>query len=213
MSELTNSTNLTNRRDVLKVLALAPLAALAWTREEEDVAATRVAKLPLDAQQAPAFFSAQEWRTVHVLVDDIFPRDDSGSATDAKVPEFMDFILNDGNQNNRTNMRNGLTWLDQESQKRFAKGYADAAPTDRHLILDDIAWPAKAKAEFRANVTWFNSFRNLTAAGYFSSRVGYKAIGYTGGVANPKWMGSSPAIMQKLGLTYDEWDKKYGRGY
>lgn len=205
---------MTNRRDVVKALALAPLAALAWTREEVNVAAERVARLAPDVQQAPKFFTAQEWRTVSVLSDDIFPRDaDSGSATDAKVPEFMDFMLNDGGQGNRTSMRAGLVWLDQESQKRFSKNYADAAPADRTKILDDLAWPARVKDELRPNLPWFNSFRNLAASGYFTSRVGYKALGYTGGVANPKWMGSSPAIMQKLGLTYDDWDKKYGRGY
>ena len=182
------------------------------------------------AQQAPKFFNAAEMRAVSVLVDDLFPKDEIGdSATAAKVPEFMDFTLNDGNDQNRTNMRAGLTWLNQESQKRFGKAYADAVAVDRRKILDDISFPAKAAESFRTStppfpastgrgqalspVTWFNSVRNLAAAGYFSSRVGYRALGYTGGVAMPRWQGSSPEIMKKLGLSYDEWDRKYGRGF
>lgn len=211
---------MTHRRDVVKALAFAPFAALVWTKEEVDVAAENVERFaPL--AQGPKFFSPKEWKAVHVLVDDIIPKDArAGSATDAKVPDFMDFMLNDGSTQNRTNMRLGLMWLDKESQKRFDTEYAALAAADRTKILDDIAWPAKAQAEFTAAlagnltpVTWFNSVRNLTAAGYFSSRVGYKSLGFMGGVALPRWTGSSPAIMKKLGLSYDAWDKKYGRGY
>lgn len=202
------------RRDVLKALAVAPLAAtITWSRDEVERAAEHVAR-HADQQFAPAFFNAQEFRTVSVLVDDIIPADDrSGAATSAKVPEFMDFILNDGGQGARTNMRNGLTWLNQEAQKRFAKTYPDSAQAERNQILDDIAWPARARDEFRANVMWFNTFRNLTASGFFSSRVGYRDLNYTGNAMLPQWRGATPAMMQKLGLSYAEWDKKYGRGY
>ena len=208
---------------------MAPMAALTWTRRDIELAQMRVEALG-DAPADLKFFTPQEWKTINVLVDDIIPKDErAGSATDAKVPEFMDFMLSDGGQGNRTTMRAGLAWLDQEATKRVGKGYADVAAADRTKILDDIAWPARAPQPFRANappfpaptgnarattpVTWFNAVRNLTAGGYFSSRVGYKSLGYTGGVAVPRWTGSSPEIMKKLGLTYDEWDKKYGRGY
>ncbi|HKS05971.1 MAG TPA: gluconate 2-dehydrogenase subunit 3 family protein [Gemmatimonadaceae bacterium] len=211
------------RRDVLKVLAAAPLAAVVtWSQNDIERAAESVARIADEQQFAPKFFNAQELRTVRVLVDDIIPSDPtSGSATAAKVPEFMDFILNDGGNNPRTQMRNGLTWLDQESQRRFAKVYADAAQADRNKILDDIAWPARATGAFttpmsagqQTPVAWFNTFRNLTASGYFSSRVGLKALNYTGNVFVREWKGASPAMLQKLGLSYDEWDKKYGRGY
>lgn len=205
---------MTKRRDVVKAMAAAPLAAVfSWSREDVERAAENVARLT-DEQYAPVFFTAQEFRTVSVLVDDIIPADSrSGSATSAKVPEFMDFILNDGGNNPRTQHRNGLAWLNQESQKRFGRMYADAAAADRQKILDDIAWPARAKPEFQANVNWFNQFRNLTASGFYSSRVGLRDLNYTGNVALPRWTGATPAMMQKLGLSYDEWDKKYGRGY
>jgi gluconate 2-dehydrogenase gamma chain len=205
---------MTKRRDVVKAMAAAPLAAIFWSREDVERAAESVARLAAEQQYAPVFFTPQEWRTVRVLVDDIIPADSrSGSATSAKVPEFMDFILNDGGNNPRTQQRAGLAWIDQESQKRFSKAYADAAVTERHQILNDIAWPARAKPEFQQNVTWFNQFRNLTASGFYSSRVGLRDLNYTGNVALPRWTGATPAMMQKLGLSYDEWDRKYGRGY
>lgn len=204
---------MSTRRDVVKALALAPVAAVfPWTRDEIE----RAAEHALHAEQAyqPVFFTPQEWRAIRVLVDDIIPRDArSGSATDARVPEFMDFILNDGQQGARNNMRTGLAWLDTESNRRFGKVYAACTPPERHAILDDIAWPARAPEQFRANATWFNSVRNLTASGFFSSRVGNRDLNYTGNVAHAGWRGAPQALMDKLGLSYDEWDRKYGRGF
>lgn len=205
---------MTNRRDVLKALAVTPLAALTWSREDVDRAAEYVDRLAPEAQQTPRFFTADEMRLVRVLVDDIIPRDArSGSATDARVPEFMDFMLSERSANQQRTMREGLTWLNAESQARFSRAYADAPAADRHRILNDIAWPARAPEALRQRATWFNSVRDLTASGFFSSRVGYGDLRYTGNAAIPRWTGSTPAQMEKLGLTYAAWDRKYGRGY
>lgn len=204
-----------DRRDALKALAAVPLAAaITWTPVQEERATRFIRSLDAKDAKGPVFFNAQEWRTVSVLVDDIILRDEkSGSATDANVPEFMDFILNDGGPNPRTAMRNGLAWLDQEARKRFAKGYADLTPDQRHQILDDIAWPPphrRSKQVFRQNATWFNSLRDLTASGFFSSHTGVKDLGYPGNVGVPTWTGAPDAVLKKIGVSYSAWDKKYG---
>ena len=70
----------------------------AWTEAEaaqahEHAQAARAAAAQAGAPYKPKFFTAHEWATVRVLVDIIIPKDErSGSATDAGVPEFMDFI-------------------------------------------------------------------------------------------------------------------------
>lgn len=204
-----------DRRNALKALAAVPLAAaITWTPGQEERATRFIESLDAKDAQGPVFFNAQEWRTIRVLVDDIIPKDEkSGSATDAKVPEFIDFILNDGRPNPRTAMRNGLVWLDQESRKRFTKGYAALAPDQRHQILDDIAWPPphrRSKQQLRQNANWFNSVRDLTASGFFSSRTGIKDLGYPGNVGVPTWTGAPDAVLKKIGVSYTAWDKKYG---
>src|SRR5260370_3350467 len=90
-----------SRRDALKLAAFAPLAGIAANPQAERVqrfmASLAVAE---ESQQgySPKFFSAKEWRTVLILADYVIPRDlKSGSATDAKAPEYMDFILHDEN--------------------------------------------------------------------------------------------------------------------
>ena len=93
---------------------------------------------PEEAQQqfVPRFFTASEWRTVRVLVDYIIPRDSrSGSATDAKVPEFMDWLLADSEatEASKVSMRGGLAWLNQESRKRFGRAFALSTDAQRRL--------------------------------------------------------------------------------
>jgi hypothetical protein len=143
-----------------------------------------------------------------VLVDYVIPRDaKSGSATDAKVPEFMDFMYSDPMQNTsdatKKAMRDGLAWLDAESTRRFTRTFVAASDAQRRQILDDIAWPAKAPAEMAAGVTFFNRFRDMTASGFFSSAIGWKDVGYIGNVAMADWNGCPPAALQRLGVTED----------
>jgi hypothetical protein len=201
-----------DRRDALKAMALAPLAAaLTWTEADAERAAAQVEET-FEQQRAPQFFNAREWRVVRVLVDDIIPADTrTGAATEARVPEFMDFLLTEASANNQNSMRNGLAWIDTEARTRFTKAYADCTTAQRHAILDDIAWPARVTPAFASAASWFNSMRDMTASGFFSSRLGYRDLGYTGGVAIPRWTGSPPALLRHLGVSYDQWDAKYGQ--
>jgi len=70
-------------------------------------------------------------------------------------------------------------------------------------VLDEIAWPAKARPEVSHGVTFFNRFRDLTAGGFFSSEMGWKDVRYVGNTFNTSWTGCPPEAMAKLGVTYD----------
>lgn len=63
---------------------------------------------------AEKFFDDHEMATITVLSDIIIPKDAvSGSATDAKVPEFIAFIVNDMPEH-QLPLRGGLRWLDMQ---------------------------------------------------------------------------------------------------
>ena len=198
------------RRDALKLAALSPLAAVSATpqleRIEKFMASLTAAELAPDGY-VTKFFTAKEWRTVRMLADYVIPSDDrSGSATDAKAPEYMDFVMHDDQTSDGTRiaMRGGLAWLDNESRHRFAgKNFVDATDAQRREILDDIAWPRKAKPEMGAGVSFFNRFRDLTAAGFFSSAMGWRDLQYIGNVFNPGWNGCPQPALDKLGVSYD----------
>lgn len=203
MSELT-------RRDALKLAALSPLAGVAANPKLERIQRFMASLTEAEEQgqtYAPKFFTAREWRTVRTLADYVIPRDEkSGSATDAKAPEYMDFVMSDEqtSENSRTAMRGGLAWLDTECGRRFdGKTFVQASDGQRRAVLDDIAWPRKAKPEMSQGVAFFNRFRDLTAAGFFSSAMGWTDLQYIGNVFNPDWQGCPKPALDKLGVSYD----------
>lgn len=198
-----------NRRDVLRMMAAAPAAAtLVWTAEEAEAAHA----LAEAAQQAaasgtpftPKFFTPHEWQTVRLLVDIIIPRDErSGSARDAAVPEFMDFIVIDQPQR-QTAMRGGLAWLDRECLIRFDKTFLGCTDAERTAVLDDIAWPPRAKPELAHGVAFFTSFRDLTASGFWTTKMGISDLQYLGNRSVPQWRGCPQEALDKLGVKYPE---------
>jgi len=196
-----------NRRDALQMLAGIPLIAAGLS--PHDVArATAAAQSALSASSAssaftPAFFTSHEYATVRMLAELVIPRDGrSGGAIDAGVPEFMDFIL-DENPGMGIGIRGGLAWLDQESRQRFGQEFIDVSDAKRRAILDDIAWPKRAKPEFSQGVAFFNRFRDLTASGFFSSKIGVEDLRYIGNEFVMEWKGCPEEALGKLGVGYE----------
>ena len=208
-----------SRRHAFGVIALAPIAAgLGWSTQGVERAARFIHELPeigaADVAYVPKFFSAREWRTVRLLADLVIPRDDhSGSATDAKAPEFVDFMLvdKDTSPSSQLAMRGGLAWLDTESRHRFGTSFVGATDAQRRQVLDDISWPNKAKAELSTGVSFFNRFRDAIASAFYSSAMGWKDLRYEGNVFNPNWNGCPQPALAKLGVSYEAFDASLAR--
>lgn len=159
---------------------------------------------PVSGKATRHFFTAAELRLVTVLADDVIPRDErSPSASQAGVPAFIDYHMSvpETTDDARIAMRGGLRWLDTECRRRFAAGYTAASPAQRHQLLEDIAWPERARPEMQAGVAFFTRFRDMTASGFFSSAVGWADLQYQGNVFNPGWHGCPEAAMTRLGVT------------
>ncbi len=193
------------RRQAVELLAAAPfMGALGLPPAAAQRGARFVRELLATPVQpyAPKFFSEHEWKTVRVLVDLVIPKDDrSGSASDAGVPEFMDFILVEY-PDEQLWMRGGLAWLDIEAGRRFGKDFLSAEAPQRTALLDDIAWPDRAPAGVHHGVAFFNKFRDFTASGFWSSQMGVADIQYKGNVFHD-WQGCPPDQLRKLGVSSD----------
>ena len=193
-----------DRREAVRLLAVTPLAAaFAFTPDSVREASARAREtLARGLPYEPKQFTPHEWETVRVLVDLIMPRDErSGSATEAGVPEFMDFMLGD-DPDLQTPVRGGLAWLDHECDERYGKTFVACTAGERGAVLDDIAWPRKAKPAHAAGVAFFNRFRDLSASGFFSSKLGVQDLRYIGNTVVSEWKGCPPEALAKLGVTY-----------
>jgi hypothetical protein len=221
-----------DRRRMLQLLGTAPVAAgFAWTAKEVAAAAdlAQAARPPAARFGAapafqPKFFTPHEWETVRVLVDAIIPKDErSGSATDAGVPEFLDFILIDEPRlaeetSRQTAMRGGLAWIDLECQRRFDKPFITCAEAERIALLDDISVPpplttTESGREDRADEpprlpalshgrAFFASFRDLVATGFWTTKMGMEDLQYMGNRYVAEWNGCPDEALKKLGVSY-----------
>jgi gluconate 2-dehydrogenase gamma chain len=197
------------RREALRVVTSAPIAAaLVWTPAEAEQAHEHVNR----ARQAaatdakpyrPKFFTDEEYATVVVLVDLIIPKDErSGSATEAGVPEFMDFMMVD-QPRRQVAMRGGLAFIDRLSEERFDKRFVGCSDPERRQLLDEIAYTTAADPGLSQGVAFFSSFRDLTATGFWTSRTGVADLQYQGNVYVREWKGCPEDALKKLGVAYD----------
>ncbi len=213
-----------SRRDALKllgVLATVPTLSLAGCTGE-DAAEVRERAAAQDAgddyltgttrpgaDYERRFFTDHEYETVHVLADLVIPADErSGSATDAGVPAFIDFVMTDellgGPQRMRerqTALRGGLAWLDHQSHTRFDAAFLDATNAQRRTLLDAIAYPDEAEPAMRPGVVFFNTFRDLVASGFFSSKMGVADVQYIGNRAVARWRGCPEEVLDHIGVS------------
>jgi len=149
------------------------------------------------------FFTDHEMAAITILSDIIIPKDEvSGSASDAKVPEFIEFIVKDMPQH-QTPMRGGLRWLDLECHRKFERSFKECDEKQRMVMVDEIAWPTKAKPEMKQGVAFFNLMRNLTATGFYTAQIGVKDIGYVGNQPN-QWKGVPDDVLKQYDLAYSE---------
>lgn len=206
-----------NRRESLKALTLGSLSAgllLEACKPAGDiheigagaagttqaVPGKELAEVERDNKlNAVTFFSPDEMLCITLLGDIIIPRDaHSGNASDAKVPAFIEFIVKDMPEH-QVPMRGGLRWLNLRSLKHFNKSFANITAPERIVLIEEIAWPEKAKPEVSQGVAFFNHIRGLVATGFFTTEMGIKDLGYAGNKPNV-WNGVPPEIVKQYGL-------------
>ena len=199
-----------NRRDALKLIgfmAAAPAFSLACSTEEaeETPEVESAATAPDPETYEQQLFSDHEFETVRELVDWIIPADErSGSATDAGVPAFIDFTLTDEKLRNRDeaqrSFRGGLAWIDYECLERFDAPFIECSETQQETLIEAIAWPEAAEDDMKPGVEFFNSLRNLTASGFFSSKMGMEDLNYQGNEYVAEWTGCPDEVLQHVGV-------------
>jgi hypothetical protein len=148
---------------------------------------------------AEQFFNKHEMKTITVLADIIIPRDShSGSASDAGVPDFIEFMAKDKPEL-QTPLRGGLTWLDNQMKRRHELDFISCTEAQRIALVEDIAYPERKKSGMSQGIAFFSLMRNLTASGFWSSKIGIDDLGYVGNTPN-QWDGPPDEVVRQYGL-------------
>ena len=207
-----------DRRKSIKAMILGTVSTAVLV-EACKSSATTVAEVNMDdrmqeekdylvkVKAQPNFFTEHEMATITLLSDIIIPKDAvSGSATDAKVPEFIEFIVKDM-PDHQVPMRGGLKWLDLHSYKKHAKAFTECSGKEQIAIVDEIAYPEKAAPALAQGVSFFNKIRDLVTTGFYTAEIGVKDLGYMGNVPN-MWAGVPDDVLKQHGLAYTEKELK-----
>ncbi len=179
------------------------------TSEDQGYGRTDKEKLRDQKLAEEQFFMDNELETLAVLCDIILPATaDFGSATDAGVPEFIEFMAKDlpGHQ---LPLRGGLMWLDNRSNAKFNMVFRSLNDQQQIEIVDEIAYPQDEPSELTPGISFFNLMRNLTLTGYYTTKMGLTELGYVGNKPSV-WEGVPDDVLKEHGLSYDpEWEARF----
>jgi hypothetical protein len=127
------------------------------------------------AKYVPQFFKPDQFATVKLLAEMILPTDDDPGANEAKVADYIDFVVFSAREFEPSMQREwieGLMFLDKESQKQFGKSFHAASATDRVKLLTELSLPERDPTAHHEGYTFFRLVKDMTVEGFYTSKVG-----------------------------------------
>jgi gluconate 2-dehydrogenase gamma chain len=144
---------------------LATIHAMNHSNADAEVAAPYI----------PKFFKSEQFETVKLLAEMILPTDDEPGANEAKVGDYIDFVVFSAQEFEPSLQRewiDGLSLLDRESQKQFGKSFRIVSNADRMKLLTDMSLPESDPKAHHEGYGFFRLVKNMTVQAFYTSRVG-----------------------------------------
>jgi hypothetical protein len=149
----------------------------------------------------PRSLTSAQLQTAAVLCDFILPASaDAPSATALGVPDFIDEWISAPYPDqtlDRPIILAGLKWVEDEAHRRYGADLFHTAPEDRSALLNGLTNKPSEPA-LAAPYAFFGRFRALTIGAYYTTRPGFKDVGYHGNVTLASYPGPSDAVMEHL---------------
>ena len=127
------------------------------------------------AKYVPQFFKPEQFATVKLLAEMILPTDDEPGSNEAKVADYIDFVVFSAREFEPAMQREwieGLTFLDGASQKQFGRPFHSASATDRVRLLTEMSLPERDPTAHHQGYTFFRLVKDMTVEGFYTSKVG-----------------------------------------
>jgi hypothetical protein len=152
----------------------------------------------------PLTMNADQRQLAAALSDLIIPADEhSPSASAVGVVDFIDEWISapyPQQREDRDTVLRGFGWLDGEARHRYEQPFAKLHEAQQRAICDRICDVSRASAELQRPAQFFAVYRNLTAAGFYTTLAGRKDLKYIGNVALTHFDGPPVELLRKLGL-------------
>ena len=123
----------------------------------------------------PQFFSPDEFRTVEVLTALIIPSDDAPGAKEARVTDYIDFVVFSAGELRPSLQRewtDGLEIVERESQRQFGKAFREATESDQVKLLKVMSAPERDAKTHHDGFAFFSTLKDMTVEGFYTSKIG-----------------------------------------
>ena len=157
-----------SRRTALKAFGtgIGTVAALPWLSDEGLFAFARIQES--NAPPQPKVFSATQFATLELLVDAIIPTDDrSPGAKQARVADYIDLLVSEGDRRLSLEWLGGLAALDGEAAARFRAPFVKLTAAQVDAILQTIS--RNEKTPQTPLEAFFVMAKQATIHGYYTS--------------------------------------------
>src|SRR5450432_2194901 len=127
------------------------------------------------AAYIPRFFSPDEFRTVEVLTALIIPTDEAPGAIDARVADYIDFVVFSAAELRPSLQEEwiaGLEILERESQRQSGKTFREATEPDQVKLLEAMSVPERNAKAHHDGFAFFSTLKDMTVEGFYTSKIG-----------------------------------------
>jgi hypothetical protein len=105
----------------------------------------------------------------------IIPTDDEPGAKEAKVADYIDFVIFSAREFEPSLQRewmDGLIFLDRECVKKFGRAFRRNSEADREKLLAEMSLPERDPSAHHEGFTFFRLVKEMTVEGFYTSRIG-----------------------------------------
>lgn len=152
----------------------------------------------------PLTLTAQSRGTAAALCDVIIPADaHSPSAAAVGVVDFIDEWISapySRQQQDRALVLSGLEWIESEARRRYSRPFTLLSAAEQANLCEQIAYVPETPEPLSDAAAFFARYRDLTAAGFYTTPAGHKDLRYVGNVALSSFEGPPHEVLAAVGL-------------
>jgi len=121
------------------------------------------------------FFKPDEFRTVEVLTELIIPTDDKPGAREAKVANYIDFVVYSAAEfepSLQTQWIDGLHLLNKLSAEKYGSAFSYLTGPQREELLTEMSTPEHDPQAEHPGYPFYKLLKSMTLEAFFTSKVG-----------------------------------------
>ncbi|HEX5410863.1 MAG TPA: gluconate 2-dehydrogenase subunit 3 family protein [Terriglobia bacterium] len=128
-----------------------------------------------DKGSVPQFFKPEEFSTVEMLTEIIIPTDDQPGAKEAKVADYIDFVVFSAAEFEPKLQKewiDGLGLVNELSSKKYGKSFPGISPSQREDLLTEMSGPEHDPKLQHRGFAFYRLLKAMTLEAFFTSKVG-----------------------------------------